>query len=129
MGHISTKLHQFLISSFRNLCGQTDKRTDTAKSNTCSQHSWHASKNGSDYHGAKLNDVYKFPTQIIDGSRPQELLCVDGASSTIAQYTRTVAIAASTYNVYKSRSIFMIATSRLLDVVCCHGSGRYGDVS
>jgi len=31
MGHISTKLHQFLIGSFRILCGQTHRQTDAAK--------------------------------------------------------------------------------------------------
>jgi len=39
MGHISTKLRQFLISSFRDFV-QIDRQTDAAKDNTCSQHSW-----------------------------------------------------------------------------------------
>jgi len=44
MGHIPTKLHQLLISSFRDFV-QTDtqmqRQTDAAQNNTCSQHSWH----------------------------------------------------------------------------------------
>jgi len=46
VGHISTKLHQFLISSFRDFL-QTDTQTDAAKNNTCPQHSWRAGKNRS----------------------------------------------------------------------------------
>jgi len=50
MGPIPTKLHQFLISSFRGFVrtdAQTDTQTDAAKipNNTSSRHSWRTGKN------------------------------------------------------------------------------------
>jgi len=37
MGHIPTKSYHVLMSTFQDFV-----QTDTAKNNTCSQHSWHA---------------------------------------------------------------------------------------
>jgi len=46
MGYIPTKLHQFLTSSFWDFL-QTDAQThrQTAKNNTCSQHTWYTGNN------------------------------------------------------------------------------------
>jgi len=44
VAHIPTKLHQYLVSSFRYFM-RTDAQTDTAKNSTCLQHSWRAGKN------------------------------------------------------------------------------------
>jgi len=44
---IPTKLHQFLISSFRDFVrtdARRDREIDTAKNSTCSQHSWRTCK-------------------------------------------------------------------------------------
>jgi len=55
MGYIPAKLHQFLISSFQDFV-RTDRHTDAAKSNTCSQHSWRAGNQfDTQYAKAKTN--------------------------------------------------------------------------
>jgi len=46
VGHVPTKLHLFLISSFRNFVRtekRTDGLTDVAENSTCCHHSWRAS--------------------------------------------------------------------------------------
>jgi len=48
VGHIPTKLHQFLTHRFRDFLqtdAQAHRQTDATKNNTCSQHSWRAGKN------------------------------------------------------------------------------------
>jgi len=48
MGHIPTKLHQFLVSSFRDVLRtdrHTHRQTDAAKNDACSQHSWRIGNN------------------------------------------------------------------------------------
>jgi len=72
MEHIPTKLHPFLISSFRDY-PQTDRRADThtdaAKSNTCSQHSRRAFNNLSTHLPDGASGIYHIAIAIGCGLR------------------------------------------------------------